>query len=254
MTDEELLSRARAEHPAAWVDDATFLAHVGTVVLDEDRGALQAADLYLACACARGVTEALAVVEREHFSRIREFVASVESSPVQVAEIAQQLRAKLLVGDAPRIASYSGRGSLGGWIRVAAVRLAHDLGRSERAIAKRQAVDPGAIDPELGYLKQVYGAAVSAAVQGAFEALAGETRALLKMHYVDGLTIEQVGTAFGKSRATSARMLAAARQVLLDDIRERLVGTIGVRVDEADSLVDFVRSRLDLSLTRALGG
>ena len=63
---------------------------------------------------------------------------------------------------------------------------------------------------------------------------------------IPGLTIEQVGSAFGKSRATSARMLAAARQVLLDDIRTRLVGTIGVRVDEVDSLVDFVRSRLDL--------
>lgn len=119
-TDEELLSRARAEHPA-WVEDAVFLEHVATVALVEDRGSLHAGDLYLACACARGVTEAIAVVESAHFARIREFVAGVETAPEQVAEIAQQLRTKLLVGDTPRIASYSGRGSLGGWIRVAAV-------------------------------------------------------------------------------------------------------------------------------------
>lgn len=247
---DDLLARARADHPAVWVEDAVFLAHVESVAEGKDRAALHAGDLYLACACARGVADAIAIVERDHITRIREFVAGVETSAAQVEEIAQQLRTRIFVDG--RIASYSGIGSLGGWIRVAAVRLAHDLGRSERAHANRQQVDPGAIDPELGYLKQVYGAAVSSAVQAAFETLDSESRGLLKMHYVDGLTIEQVGTAFGKSRATSARMLAAARQVLLDNIRERLVRTIGVRDDEADSLVDFVRSRLDLSLTRAL--
>ena len=39
---------------------------------------------------------------------------------------------------------------------------------------------------------------------------------------VDGLSIEQVGQAFGVSRATSARMLAAARAALVASIRERL--------------------------------
>jgi hypothetical protein len=73
------------------------------------------------------------------------------------------------------------------------------------------------------------------------------------MHYVDGLSIDQVGVAFGKSRATGARMLAGARMTLLRKIREKLVGIVGVREDEADSLLAFVRSRLDVSLSRALG-
>jgi len=217
---------------------------------------MHAGDLYLACACAAGVAGALAALEAEHLARIREFAASVDGSPAFVGELTQQLRARILVadGDRPaRIATYSGRGSLGGWIRVAAVRLARDIARGDReATRPRDELEPGAVDPELGYLKQLYGDAVSRAVHDALAALTGDARTLLRLHYVDGLSIEQVGAAFGVSRATGARMLATARMTLLAGIRERLVGAIGVRAEEADSLVAFVRSRLDVSLARAL--
>jgi RNA polymerase sigma-70 factor (ECF subfamily) len=229
----------------------------GFAATDAELDALHAGDLYLACACAAGVPAALAALEREHLVRIREFAAGVDASPGFVAELAQQLRARVLVpdGDRPaRIATYSGRGSLGGWVRVAAVRLARDIARTDReATRPRDELDPGSVDPELGYLKQVYGEAVSRAVQDALASLTGDARTLLRLHYVDGLSIEQVGAAFGVSRATGARMLASARMTLLAGIRDRLVGTIGVRADEADSLVAFVRSRLDVSLARALG-
>ena len=251
-----LLERARTVHPPSWVEDETFLAHARRFATsDEELAQLDAADLYLALACGCGVADAIAVLEREHFSRIREFAASVTTSPDFITELTQQLRTRLLVGgdSPPRILSYSGRGSLGGWVRVAAVRLARDIGRSETArAAAHDKLDVATIDPELAYLKRAYGRAVSDAIEGALAALDAEPRGLLKMHYVDKLTIEQVGIAFGKSRATSARMLAAARMTLLHAIRERLVGTVGVREDEADSLLAFVRSQLDLSLASAL--
>jgi RNA polymerase sigma-70 factor (ECF subfamily) len=254
----DLLARAHAERPAGWLDAAVFVAHARSfAATDGELAALHAGDLFLACACANGVVDAIRTLEREHFARIREFAASVDASPEFVKELTQQLRARLLVAepDRPaRIATYSGRGSLGGWVRVAAVRLARDISRGDRDAARpAEELDPVAVDPELGYLKRAYGDAVSRAVQDALAALGGDARTLLKMHYVDGLSIEQVGVAFGKSRATSARMLAAARMTLLAAIRERLVGVIGIRADEADSLLAFVRSRLDVSLARALG-
>ena len=252
------LARARASRPPAWLDDATFVAHAcGFATTDDELAKLDAPDLYLACACGHAVPDAVAVLEREQFSRIREFAASVTTSPDFITELTQQLRARLLVADdgrPPRILSYSGRGSLGGWVRVSAVRLARDIGRSERAreAVHEKQLEVAVLDPELALLKRAYGPAVSAAIERALAALDGEARGLLKMHYVDGLTIEQVGIAYGKSRATSARMLAAARMTLVQAIRERLVGTIGVREDEADSLLAFVRSQLDVSLARAL--
>jgi hypothetical protein len=47
-------------------------------------------------------------------------------------------------------------------------------------------------------------------------------------------------------------MLAAARSTLVAAIRTELASTVGVRAEEADSLLAFVRSRLDVSLARAL--
>ena len=229
VSDADLLARAHAERPAGWLDAAVFVAHARSfAATDAELAALHAGDLFLACACANGVVDAIRTLEREHFVRIREFAASVDSSPEFVKELSQQLRARLLVAepDRPaRIGTYSGRGSLGGWVRVAAVRLARDISRGDRDAARPvEELDPDAVDPELGYLKRAYGDAVSRAVQDALAALGGEARTLLKMHYVDGLSIEQVGVAFGKSRATSARMLAAARMTLLSAIRDRLVG------------------------------
>lgn len=266
MTAAGFVARAHAAWPAGWVEPAELVAHAARfVATPAELDALHAGDLYLALACARGVPAALAVLEREHLARMREFAASVDRRPAFAAELAQELRARLLVGAPgrpPRIATYSGRGSLGGWVRVAAVRLARDLAHAERraggvgdpaaAADADAAIDPHRVDPELGYLKRAYGEAVSAAVAGALADLAGEPRTLLKLHYVDGLSIDQIGVAFGKSRATAARMLAAARLALLAQIRARLVATVGIRVEEADSLLAFVRSRLELSLARAL--
>ena len=120
-----------------------------------------------------------------------------------------------------------------------------DEERDARAVA--------VVDPELGYLKQAYGPAVNRAVSEALGALAAEPRTVLQLHYVDGLSIEHVGRVYGKSRATAARMLAEARRALMTEIRGRLGAALGVPADEADSLVALVRSRLDLSLARALG-
>lgn len=256
MSEAAMLERAHAVHPAAWLSDEAFLAHVRAVVADLS-AVPHAADLYLACACARGCAEALAVLEREHLTRLREVAAGVARSASELEEVVQRVRERLLVaepGRAPRIATYSGRGSLGGWIRVTAVRVARDLWRGTRQHEPmRDELEPGVVAPELAYWKRAYGEVVSRAVQEALESLEGEPRALLKMHYVDGLSIDQVGLALGKSRATGARMLAAARQTLLAAIRERMVGALGVQPQEADSLLAFVRSRLELSLGRAFG-
>ena len=59
--------------------------------------------------------------------------------PMFVDEVRQVLRTKLLVGDGapPKIADYSGRGPLDGWVRAAAVRAAIDLKRREKEVGNR---------------------------------------------------------------------------------------------------------------------
>src|SRR5262249_42604496 len=134
-----LVARAHAERPASWLADADFVAHARSFGPIDP--AIHAGDLYLALACARGIHDALAALEREHFVRIREFAARVASSPAFVTELSQQLRPRVLVAEPsrpPRIATSSGRGPLGAWIRVPAVRLARDIARVERGHAARR--------------------------------------------------------------------------------------------------------------------
>jgi RNA polymerase sigma-70 factor, ECF subfamily len=257
-----LYARARAERTKEWVSEEIFTAYAAERASSADEvAALHAADLFTACAAARGNAEALAAIESEHLSRVREFAASVDATPQFVAELTQELRARIFVGDGaspPRILAYSGRGSLGAWIRVSTTRLALDQVRARKptvlrsGLADDDALPPHEVDPELGYLKDAYGEIVNRALADGLAMLEPEARGLLKMHYVDALSIEQVGVAFGVSRATAARMLAAAREKLLENVRVKIAEACGARGTEADSLLALVRSRLDLSLASAL--
>jgi len=130
---------------------------------------------------------------------VREFAARIDSSPTFVSELEQRLREHLLVarqGRPPRVAAYSGRGSLGGWVRVATLRLARELAHRDRRMQGEPSRDvPAQNDLELDYLKAAYGPAVNRALREALESVKPEWRALLKMHYLDGLTLPQVGVA-----------------------------------------------------------
>src|SRR5688500_1313655 len=86
---------------------------------------LDAAELYLACACATGDTAAIATFERRYFSAIPAALSRLSLGPDEIAEIKQVLRVRLLVGEAgepARVIGYAGHGQLGGLVRIAAIR------------------------------------------------------------------------------------------------------------------------------------
>src|SRR5207237_504994 len=97
-----------------------------------------------------------------------------------------------------KIDEYSGRGTLGGWVRMLAVRAAIDLRRrrGERVPDLRDA-QRAAVDPELGYLSQRYRGEVENAFRHALTLLDGEQRTLLRMHFVDAVTLDELGATPG---------------------------------------------------------
>src|SRR6187431_1406609 len=68
------------------------------------------------------------------------------------------------------------------------------------------------VDHEISLFKQIYREPVSQAFASACAELAAEDRALLRLHYVDGVTTAKLASMFGISRATLIRRLAAARE------------------------------------------
>jgi RNA polymerase sigma-70 factor, ECF subfamily len=214
-------------------------------------------DLRLALACAEGDARAIARLEKEFLSEVPRFVARISRETEFIEEVQQRLRERLLVapaGQKCRIAEYGARGPLGAWIRVAAVRVALDLKR-ERSGVVPSATDVRTLprDAELDLARHRDGAAFKEALTDALGSLDADERAILRLRYVDGLTVEKVGKIYGVHAATIVRRLAASRQRVVARVRERLFATQKLRARDVDSLAELVQSQLELSLTRLLG-
>lgn len=255
------VAAAREIEPELALDEVAFAAHVtGLVSADAiDLEEASPADVALAWAAAGGDARAIAAIERRYMPAARIAVARVLGDD-RADDAMQDVRTKLFVReDGPRrIAEYHGRGSLPGWLRVVAVRAALSLRRKSKRAEDREASDDpvfelaGALDPELDHLKSRYRGEIKAAFQAALAALTARERNLLRMHFVERLTIDDLGVMNQVHRATIARWIAALRARLFEATREDLTRRLGVDQAEFDSLVALVRSQLDVSLHRFL--
>jgi RNA polymerase sigma-70 factor, ECF subfamily len=269
---ERALAQALADARQAWpgivVAEDAFVRHLARHAQDRadparDVASLDAGDLYLACGCAAQDPGALAAFERL-LAQVPPALARFSPSPAFLDEVLQTLRTKLLVprdpAEQPRVLDYAGRGSLLGWLRVAAVRAALDLRRNQddrldggiERLEDRPARPSS--DPEIDYLRGRYAAEFQEAVRAALGTLEADQRTVLRLRFVDGLTIDQVAAALRVGRATATRWIAAAREAIFTETQRLLRERIGLSDSEFGSLAAVLRSGLDVSLSRALGG
>jgi len=254
----DLIARARAEAPGVELDASAFAAYVAERATFDRHGrpvlrSLHAGALWVAFGCVIGHAAALARFEVAFAPEISGALGrSFDHGLADDAEL--KLRERLfLVGedDAPRLASYSGRGDLRAWLRAAAVRTAIDLMRSRRMVP----VDPhalgdagAAIDPLLAALKERYRDEFRAAFAEAAAALTDRERTLLRYRFLDGLSIDEIGSLYRVHRATIARWIAATRESLFEGTRTRLMARLAVSESEVDSVLRLIDSQLEASL------
>jgi RNA polymerase sigma-70 factor (ECF subfamily) len=79
-------------------------------------------------------------------------------------------------------------------------------------------------------------------------ALTSGQRRLLRLHYVDGLSMDEAGRPFGVNRSTIFRRLSTCTEALLERIRDRIPGDLGITTNEIDSLTGALMSDFELSL------
>jgi len=256
---ERFLAAAAAARPELPPPDERFARAVAERLADAPDPAaalavLHAGDLYLAHACLRADGAALGALDRK-LAETPSFLAGLSASAGEIDEVRQLLRERLLVGARPRLAAYSGRGTLGSWLRVAAMRTLSNLRRDE---ASRQRIEGQAealapvIDPELRYLKRQYASEFREAVGEAFAALSPQQRNLLRLKLLDGLNVTDIGALHGVHRATAARWVDEARQLVVDGTKARLRQRLQIAADELDGLLALVHSQLDVSLAGLL--
>ncbi|MGZ6124738.1 MAG: sigma-70 family RNA polymerase sigma factor [Myxococcales bacterium] len=255
-----LVERARGVYPGFTVDPAAFAGHLGSCAKAAGGFTkVNAEDLYLAFASARGDREALAVIERRFLADVGRFIAHLRRQPSFVDEVRQQLRERLLIGSGapvgggPRILDYSGRGPLGAWIRVTATRQALDLIDKEKPHASA-GEDPeedqlaATVDPELMAIRERHLPQFRDAFRLALASLDARERNLLRFYLLDGLNIARIGEIFGKSRATIGRMVVECREKLLEETRRHLGALTRAPDGDVLSLIRLLQSQLDVSI------
>lgn len=256
---EELLAKGRAAWPKIALTKAYFRQHLARhASAASDLDSLHVTDLYLACALERRDRAAETYFEEHFMARVPEYVLRVRVEREVVDEVKQRLRESLLVGidgKTPKIAEYSGKGALGGWLRVAAVRTAlnHTRDRKTSALGKSEALGDDlslAGDPELAYLREHANELFADAFKRVLGGLDASERTILRLHYIDGLTMDQLAHIYKTPRSTIARRVAAARQEILTATETLLRSEHRLSPSAVASVIRQAKSRLDVTITR----
>ncbi len=257
------LDTARAAWPNVRFDAGQLATFIGVRLSGADvasaLASIAVADLAIAAACAAQEPTAHAAFD-SILTEVDAAGASTRATKDQIDEVKQLLRVQLLVATEdkpPGIVGYKGKGPLRGWVRITATReLIRHIKKAARDIpSDRQledALGANADDPVLEQLKGEYRAQFATALREAIAQLDAEDRTLLRQQIVDKLSIDEVGAAYGVHRATAARWLARSRGALVAATRTRLAAQLSIPVDEIDSVIRLVQSRLDASVVRYL--
>jgi RNA polymerase sigma-70 factor (ECF subfamily) len=239
------------------------IAHVAAAIAGGASPA-HAADLALAFAVGRGDPVAARRFEEQVAGELAAAAAAIDPDRAFVDEMCQRTRIRLVVGDGdgggPKIASYRGAGPLRAWVAIAARRIALNAKRDTRPDAPARADGDDVLvdlvdrepDPELRHLKTLYRAEFRAALAAALAALPDRTRAVLRLRFVDGLELAQLGRLYRVHESTASRWVAAALAEVATRARAELVARLAVTPATADSVARMVQSGLDLSIARLL--
>lgn len=252
------VSEARAAWPQLEVPLEGFVAFMAERLLPGAPAAqglesLHVGDLLLAFACSREEPHALRAFDEKILAPAVKAAARRDTSSTFREELTQQLRQKLFVGERPRILDYSGRGPLVGWVRAAVIRDAINL----RGTVRQEDGDDALFnlpsdraDPELDYLRKRHQREFAECFRAALEALDPQEKTLLRLHFADGVGVEQLAQYYQVHRATLSRRLAAARESMVKHTLRLLEERYRLSASELESVIRLLRSNLDLRMSQ----
>jgi RNA polymerase sigma-70 factor (ECF subfamily) len=207
-----------------------------TAALQDVRGlyaSLRVEELALARACAAGNERAWETFMLRYREKLYDIASYIAKESSAARELADSLYADLygtITRDGRRVcklASYTGRGSLEGWLRtVLAQEYVNRYRRQRRLVSLDEENEEGAqfaaaepkptvsVDPR-----------VEAATDEALAALPAEDRFVLAAYYLDGRTLAEIATALEVHESTISRKL----DKLAKSLRKQILAGLGRR-------------------------
>lgn len=249
------VAKGRALWPEITVPVERFSEHVREIGADHQMLHKYGADLYFACACTQRDQSALRLFHSRVLPTVDRHVARLGMWGAHLDELHQDLCVYLLADRHPRIAGYAGRGPLLGWLRTVAARRALAIQRAKVRQRRREkvlhdATEAPGCDPERGAMKRRFGPELQRALQESLSTLTPQWKAILRMHYLDGLHIETICEHFGVHRATVFRWFSAIRAQVMAEIHARLAARLTPA--EVKALIDELRDELHINIDNFL--
>ncbi len=234
---------------------------------------LQAEDLCLIVACEQGNQKAWSDLVERFSPTVRSAARAASSGEESAEDLAQSIWAELhglrIREDgkpAGKLAYYSGRGSLAGWLRAVVAQLAVDQHRKQsRLVQTEEDADfdrilqhgqAGSIwsghgeaaNPELELSKKLARAEMQKALASSIQQLSAEDRLLVKLYYFDGLRLREAGAVLGVHEATASRRLTRIHAELRQQVERILVEEEGWTKPEIERAFSEVALHLEADI------
>ncbi len=238
---------------------------------------LQADDLCLILACEQGNEKAWTDLVARFGSTVRSAARSVSSNEEGAEDLAQSIWAELhglrIREDgkpASKLAYYSGRGSLAGWLRAVVGQLAVDQHRKQSRLVQTE--DDAELDrliqkddqswsghaermnPEMEVSDKRASADLQKALAASVGQLSDEDRLLVRLYYFDGLKLHEAGAILGVHEATASRRLTRIHAALRLNVEESLKKEHGWTRPETERAFSDIALHLEADIEPMLMG
>jgi RNA polymerase sigma-70 factor, ECF subfamily len=237
---------------------------------------LRADDLCLIIACERGDEKAWEDLVANFDSTVKSAARKITANSEDAEDLASSIWAELygLRQDAEgnkksKLAYYSGRGSLAGWLRAVVSQLAIDqyrktskfvqieetrefenLAEESSNISGNGAVLHHNESPEEILSDKRTSDDVASALQTAVASLDAEDRLILKLYYFDDLKLKDIAATFGYHEATASRKLVRVQSEIRKSVEKELKRTHGWSDGEVKRHLSETAAKLGLSLEK----
>ena len=264
LWSETDLERAYSSGKKAWPELALSLDLFGGYLTQRILSPTEAEedsvqDLYLACACAHDIPGALPSFRARYFASVLSAAKSFDASPAFAEEVYQRLSETLFVGggqDQGKIARYSGRGPLAGFITTSAKRIALRYAASFKPFqGEAQLVKQFSqfTEQETALMKVRYRETFNSALSIALRRLPERERLVLRMNLVERVSTTRIARLYKVSQPTVSRWIQRTSRHIFTTVKDLVCDELAIDTREMESLLLLVRSQIEITLSLAGG-